>query len=310
MSNTTATLNNGLEIPLVGLGTWKSTPGQVKDAVYHAISVGYRHIDGAWIYENQGEVGEGIAKAIAEGLVKREDLWVTSKLWNSFHAKEDVEAHLRDTLSQLKLDYVDLYLIHWPVTQIVAEELTPSTRETWLAMEEMVQKGLTRSIGVSNFSLKKLKDMKEYATIYPAVNQVELHPMLRQDALIAGCAALGVHVSAYAPLGSPDSASMISHQGAAVLKHDVVNKIALETGKSAGQVLIRWALQHGTSVLPKTVTPSRIIENFDVYNWALSDEQYSALSTIEPQMRMFAGRFWLKEGGPYKNVAQLWDEDE
>lgn len=295
-------------MPLLGLGTWKSNTGEVKIAVYEAIKVGYRHIDAASCYNNQDEVGEGIAQAIAEGLVTREQLWVTSKLWNDSHEKDKVEPHLRKTLTQLKLEYVDLYLIHWPVTPVEAEELTPPYQETWIMMEDMLAKGLVKSIGVSNMSLVKLTAMKAYATVWPAVNQVEMHPMWRQDELLAGCLALGTHVTAYSPLGSPDSASFIGHNGASLLAHPVVERLAAETAKTAGQVLIRYALQHGTSVIPKSVNPVRIKDNFDVYSWFLTPEQYAALNAIEPQVRMLAGTFFVKEGGPYRTAAALWDE--
>ena len=162
----TVTLNNGLSMPLVGLGTWKSGPGQVSAAVYEAIRVGYRHIDAAWFYKNQDEVGEGINRAISEGIIKREDVWVTSKLWNDKHSKEDVEASLRETLSQLKLDYLDLFLIHWPATGVEGETLTPPYSETWAAMEGLVEKGLTKTIGVSNMTVKKLEAMKGEHPLY------------------------------------------------------------------------------------------------------------------------------------------------
>lgn len=158
-------------------------------------------------------MGEAITEILGSGLVKREDLWVTSKLWNNFHAPSDVEAHCRETLEQLKLDYLDLYLIHWPVTDSEGEELTPSYKDTWLAMEELLAKGLVKTIGVSNLSAKKISAMKDYATIFPAVNQVELHPLFRQNDLLAVCSSLGTHVTAYSPLGSPDSAEMIKHAG-------------------------------------------------------------------------------------------------
>lgn len=148
-----------------------------------------------------------------------------------------------------------------------------------------------------------------YAKVWPAVNQVEMHPMLRQDALLAYCAAQGTHVTAYSPLGSPDSATMVGHNGACLLEHEVVQRLAAETGKTPGQVLIRWALQHGSSVIPKSVTPARIAQNFDVQDWVLSADQYAALSALEPQTRMIGGGFFVKPGGPYKTVGQLWDEE-
>ena len=149
-----------------------------------------------------------------------------------------------------------------------------------------------------------------YAKIQPAVNQVEMHPLLRQDALLAYCSANHIHVTAYSPLGSGDSASMFGHSGTSLLQHEVVQKIAAETGKSAGQVLLRWGLQHGSSVIPKSVTPSRILENLQVQDWALSAEQYGQLSSLEPQVRVVQGAFMVSANGPYKSTAQLWDEEE
>jgi alcohol dehydrogenase (NADP+) len=141
------------------------------------------------------------------------------------------------------------------------------------------------------------------------VNQVEMHPLLRQDALLAYCKATGTHVTAYSPLGSPDSASFIGHNGASLLEHPVVRKLASETGKTPGQVLIRWALQHGSSVIPKSVTPERIRQNFDVFSWALTETQYAELSSLEPQTRMLQGALFVTAGGPYKSVEQFWDEE-
>ncbi len=181
---TEVVLNNGLTMPLLGLGTFTGKPGDVRSAVHEAIRVGYRHIDAAWNYKNQDEVGAGIRQAISDGLVKREDIWVTSKLFNDQHSTADVEPHLRETLDQLQLDYIDLYLIHWPFTGVEGPELSPPYSETWAAMEELVVKGLVKSIGVSNLTIKKLEAMKAYAKIWPAVNQVEMHPLLRQDALL------------------------------------------------------------------------------------------------------------------------------
>jgi diketogulonate reductase-like aldo/keto reductase len=147
-----------------------------------------------------------------------------------------------------------------------------------------------------------------YAKVWPAVNQVEMHPMLRQDALLAYCKANGTHITAYSPLGSADSADFIGHNGASLLEHAVVQKLASETGKTPGQVLIRWAVQHGSSVIPKSVTPSRIKQNFEVFDWELSAAQYAELSSLEPQVRMIQGASFVSPNGPYKTVAQFWDE--
>jgi alcohol dehydrogenase (NADP+) len=217
-----------------------------------------------------------------------------------------VEDHLRDTLTQLKLEYVDLFLIHWPVTGVEAETVTPPLSDTWKGMEAVLAKGLTKAIGVSNYGIKKLEDMQSYATVMPVVNQVEMHPLCRQDDLVSRCAALGIHVTAYSPLGTPDSAEMLKRTGPALLDHPTIVKIAEESGHSPGQVLIRWGLQRGTSVIPKSVTPSRIEQNFDMFTWELSAEHMQILSSMEPQERMLDGTFNTKPGGPYRTVEELW----
>jgi diketogulonate reductase-like aldo/keto reductase len=300
-------MNNGTEMPLVGLGTWKSAPGEVENAVYEAIKAGYRHIDCAWIYKNQEEIGRSLLRAFDEGLVRREELWITSKLWNDFHGQNQVEPHLKETLSQLGLDYLDLYLIHWPASSTAGKELTPPYEETWKAMEDVYKKGLARSIGVSNMTIQKLKNMSRYATVWPAVNQVEMHPLFRQDELRAYCASTGMAVQAYSPLGSADSAVELGHSGGNLLKHEVVSRIARELGKTPGQVLIRWALQRRTAVVPKSVNPERIRQNIDVFDWELPAKQFGALSKLEPQVRLIRGDLFLQAEGPYRVVEELWD---
>lgn len=318
----TVELNNGARMPLLGLGTWKSEPSKVKTAVYEAIKMGYRHIDCAWFYENEEEVGEGIAQAINEGIVQRNDLWITGKLWNTFHAAEQVEPHLRDSLAKLNLDYLDLYLIHWPCTDKEGPTLEPSIQETWSAMESIADKGLARTIGVSNFSVKKLRQMRGYARIFPAVNQIESHPLLRQDNLVRVCKELGTHVTAYSPLGSPDSAEMLRHDGASLLSHPVVVSVAAASGRTPGQVLLRWAVQRGTSVVPKASSELHLRENIvgalpaaasgvtAADYWQLSDEQMVALSSIDTQRRMISGQFFTSANGPYRTTAELWDEPD
>jgi len=295
-------------MPLVGLGTAKARDGEVTAAVLAAVRAGYRHIDCAKVYKNEDEVGAALKELFAEGIT-REELWITSKLANASHRAEDVPTACASTLADLGLDYLDLYLIHWPAVEgCVGDTLDPSIEETWGAMEKLQADGLARSIGVSNWSAKKLADMKPYAKVFPAVNQVELHPIWRQDALLASAAELGCHLTAYAPLGSADSASIFGHDGASLLESEVVTRIAEETGKTAGQVVLRWGVQRGTSVVPKSVTPSRIEGNFDLFGWSLSEEQMAALSGFEQQHRLIEGKFVCKEDGPYKTPADLWDE--
>ena len=298
-------------MPAIGLGTWKSEKGQVESAVRVALQAGYRHIDCASVYQNEEEVGNALNYVLSRGLIPRSELFICSKLWNSDHAPQRVKAACQRSLKALKLDYLDLYLIHWPVTGNTGDSVLPSIRDTWKAMEGLVREGLVRSIGVSNFSIKKLSDILSYADIPPAVCQVEVHPYHRNDALIAWCKEHDIHVTAFSPLGSPDSESIFPRRVPAVLMKDPeVLAVANRTGRNVGQVLIRWALQHGTSVIPKSTNPDRICGNLDVLDWELSSQDYGALCSLRLQQRMVNGAMWLNPKGPYRSMEDLWDEPE
>lgn len=257
-------LNDGTSIPQLGFGVFKVDPAETERIVSDALEVGYRHIDTAAVYGNE----EGVGRAIATSGIARDELFVTTKLWNDCHKAADARAGIETSLTKLGLDHVDLYLIHWPATVKYGQEFV----EAWDAMQQFKAEGLVTSIGVSNFNVEHLDAL---AGEMPVINQIELHPTWQQDDLRAAHAQRGIVTEAWSPLGQSKD-----------LEHPVVADIAARHGVTAAQVVIRWHLQLGNVVIPKSVTPERIAANIDVFGFELTEDEMAAIASIVSDNRM------------------------
>ena len=260
----TITLSNGIKMPFIGLGTW-----QVKDpeegilAVKSAIQSGYKAIDTAVVYQNEAAVGEGIKQSG----VDREELFITTKVYNDCQGYEETHQSFKESLERLQLDYVDLYLIHWPITE--------KYHESWRAMEEIYESGKAKAIGISNFHPQHIEDLMTTAKIKPMINQIELHPNLNQKELVTYCQEKNIAITAYSPLGHGN-----------LLDNPIIEEIGKAHNKSVAQVILRWDIQNGITAVPKSVNPERIATNIDVFDFELTTEEMAKIDALHTGERV------------------------
>mmetsp|Transcript_3649 Transcript_3649/g.10155 ORF Transcript_3649/g.10155 Transcript_3649/m.10155 type:complete len:341 (-) Transcript_3649:853-1875(-) len=298
-----------LRVPQIGLGLWKLERSAARDAVLNALKIGYRHLDSACDYGNESEVGQGIQAAIAEGICTRDELFVTSKLWNTFHRRQHVRAAATRTLSDLKLDQLDLYMIHFPsisLKYVPFEERYPPEwihdptasspsmqldpvplQETWEAMESLVEEGLVKAIGLCNVNVQTLLDVLSYAKIKPAAVQIELHPYLTQTRLVRFCQERDIVTVAFSPLGSGSYVQLgMATAEESVLLNEAVAAIAAAKKRTPAQIILRWGVQRGTAVIPKSSKLERLEENYAIFDFELSDSEMSTISALERGRRL------------------------
>ncbi len=313
------------ELPKVGFGTWKLDKNNCSKLVYEAIKIGYRHIDCACDYGNEIEVGIGIKKAINEGICTREELFITSKLWNTYHKKEHVEIACRKSLKDLGLEYFDLYLIHFPISLkfVPIEEryppewiYNPSSTEakmevehvplyqTWEGMEFLVKDNLVREIGICNYNCSLLHDLMSYATIKPKVLQIESHPYLTQENLIKTAKNYGIEVVAFSPLGALSYFELdMAQKEDSLLEHKSILELSQKYEKTPAQILLRWAIQRGTKIIPKSSNSNRMKENIDVDSFLLEEPDLRLISSLNKNKRFNdPGKFCEAAFGTFHSI--------
>ncbi|ELP91779.1 aldose reductase, putative [Entamoeba invadens IP1] len=301
--------NNGLKIPAIALGTWLAEKDLVGNAVLTALNHGYRHIDCAKCYENEEEIGTiAFDPFFKEGKFKRSDVFVTSKLWIDSKKKDQVISACKESLRKLHLDYLDLYLIHLPISIKLGatfplkkdDFIEVPIEETWREMEKLVEMGLVKSIGVSNFSISQLEELLSIAKIKPAVNQVEFGIFLQQPKLMEYCKEHNIHVTSYSPLGNNGNPARNKVDN--VLEVPLLKEIAQKHQKTVAQVILRFIVQSGHSTLPKSVHTERIIQNIDIFNFDLSDEEMEKIKKLDRDERTCDGAAFYEAQGIDKDV--------
>ncbi|CAK8693840.1 unnamed protein product [Clavelina lepadiformis] len=316
------TLNNGAKMPVLALGTSKMCGDEVHRAIAAAIDSGYRHIDCAHVYGNEKQVGEAIQAKIKDGSVTREELFITGKLWSSFSRPEHMEKAIDRSLRNMQMDYFDLYLIHWPIPLVHCgfEKLIPLDQtgkkiidkdanyvKTWKAMKHFVESGKARAVGVSNFNSIQISRLLRESDVIPAVNQIEVHPYLNQEKLIAFCHDREVVVTGYCCMGSRDRPSVLA-SGINLLEDDVMVRLAAKYGKSPAQIALRFGVQRGIGVVAKSATPSRILENTKIFDFVLSEEDMTALMALDRDFKIMS--YFSTDNPAYDPYRANYREDD
>ncbi|KAA0049676.1 NADP-dependent D-sorbitol-6-phosphate dehydrogenase-like [Cucumis melo var. makuwa] len=293
------TLNNGFQMPMMGLGVWRMEKEEIKDLIINAIKIGYRHFDCAADYKSEAEIGEALAEALESGLVKREQLFITSKLWNSDHGH--VLEACKDSLKKLQLQYLDLYLVHFPIATkhtgvgntssalgkdgMLDIDTTISLETTWHAMEDLVSAGLVRSIGISNYDIFMTRDCLAYSKVKPAVNQIETHPYFQRESLVKFCQKHGICVTAHTPLGGAAANPEFFGATYNCLDDPLLQELAKKYERSPAQIALRWGIQRDTVVIPKTSKLKRLEENLQVFDFELEEEDMDLIKNIDKKYR-------------------------
>ncbi|KAL7146550.1 hypothetical protein ABFS83_06G048800 [Erythranthe nasuta] len=307
-------LNNGVDIPIIGFGTYsfENDSRTTQHAVQMALQMGYKHFDTAHIYGSEPALGNALCDAMSNGLIERESLFITSKLWGSHH--HDPVSALKQTLTNLGMEYLDMYLVHWPV-KLKPWVSHPLPKEddfdkldmetTWAGMEKCLEMGLCRGIGVSNFSSKKIENLLTFASVTPALNQVEMHPMWRQKKVRDYCRENKIHVSAYSALGGPGN----FWGSTAVLDNPIIHSISLRHNATPAQVALRWGMSRGASVIVKSFNEERLKENMGALDLKLEDRDILEIEKME-ESKIMRGECYVNQStSPYKTIQELWDDE-
>jgi len=298
-------------MPLLGLGTWQSKPGEVEAAVRTALDIGYRLIDTADAYGNEAEIGTVLHEYLSKGKLKREDVFITTKVWCTHNRPEEIEGQLRESLAKLQIEYVDLYLVHMPAAfnnDMSEQDHKVTVLDTWKGMEGVFEKGLTKAIGVSNFNEEQIQRVYDSAKVKPHNSQVETHLYLPQFEHQKLCDKLHITLTAYAPLGSPGRVEFKKLDWAPApnsLEEPVILRLAEKYHKTPAQIVIRWLLERKISPIPKSITPARIKENFEVEDFSLTADEVAELNSVKHRQRLFTQDFMIGHAeDPFKNERE------